>query len=392
MRKEIKRETKVKRHMKKAAAVILTAMMCAALIPAAPGAADTAFAATGQSASDAAIEARAKSIVSKMTLYEKVNQMMIVKMPEKRIVDIAKKNQYGGYIMFGYNFQGVRKSTMIKRIRKCQKVSKRNMLIAVDEEGGTVVRASLYKNFRKSRFRSPRQIYRSSGYKGIVRDTKTKDKFLKGLGINCNFAPVADVPYRSSNFIYQRGFSTSAKKTLKFIKKTVTQMDKDDVVSCLKHFPGYGGNGDTHGQIIRDRRQLSTFKKRDLWPFRKGIDNGADMIMVSHVIVNAFDSKRPASLSKNVHKYLRKNLKFDGVIVTDGLGMEGIRKFVGGDAGKAAVYAIKAGNDMLCVTTGRIDTQRSIRNAVKKGKISEKQIDRSVQRIIEMKIRRGIIK
>ena len=184
MRKEIKRETKVKRHMKKAAAVILTAMMCAALIPAAPGAADTAFAATGQSASDAAIEARAKSIVSKMTLYEKVNQMMIVKMPEKRIVDIAKKNQYGGYIMFGYNFQGVRKSTMIKRIRKCQKVSKRNMLIAVDEEGGTVVRASLYKNFRKSRFRSPRQIYRSSGYKGIVRDTKTKDKFLKGLTRN----------------------------------------------------------------------------------------------------------------------------------------------------------------------------------------------------------------
>ena len=313
--------------------MILTAMMCAALIPAAPGAADTAFAATGQSASDAAIEARAKSIVSKMTLYEKVNQMMIVKMPEKRIVDIAKKNQYGGYIMFGYNFQGVRKSTMIKRIRKCQKVSKRNMLIAVDEEGGTVVRASLYKNFRKSRFRSPRQIYRSSGDKGIVRDTKTKDKFLKGLGINCNFAPVADVPYRSSNFIYQSGFSTSAKKTSKFIKRTVTQMDKDDVVSCLKHFPGYGGNGDTHGQIIRDRRPLSTFKKRDLWPFRKGIDNGADMIMVSHVIVNAFDSKRPASLSKNVHKYLRKNLKFDGVIVTDGLGMEGIRKFVGGDAG-----------------------------------------------------------
>lgn len=352
----------------------------------------TLAAPAGAASSDAKIEARAAKIVSGMSLHDKVNQMMIVKMPEKRIVDIAKKNQYGGYIMFGYNFRGRSKSSVKKTIKQCQKVSKKNMLIAVDEEGGTVVRASLYRQFRKSSFRSPRQVYRSSGYKGIVKYTKTKDKFLKSLGINTNFAPVADVPYRSSNFIYQRGFSTSTKKTSKFITKTVKQMKKDDVVSCLKHFPGYGGNGDTHGKIIRDRRSKSVFKKRDLWPFRKGIQHGADMIMVSHVIVNAFDSKRPASLSKNVHRYLRKTLKYDGVIITDGLGMEGIRKFVGGDAAKAAVYAVKAGNDMLCVTTGRVETQRAIRKAVKDGKISEKQIDRSVQRIIEMKLRRGIIK
>lgn len=346
----------------------------------------------GAASSDAEIEARAAKIVSKMSLNAKVNQMMIVKMPEKRIVEIQKKNQYGGYIMFGYNFSGKSKASVKKTIKKCQKVSKKKMLIGVDEEGGTVVRASLYSNFRKSRFRSPRQVYRSSGYKGIVKDTKKKDRFLKSLGINCNFAPVADVPYRNSNFIYQRGFSTSAKKTAKFISKTVKQMNKDDVVACLKHFPGYGGNGDTHGQIIRDKRSKKTFKKRDLLPFRKGIKSGTDMIMVSHVIVNAFDSKRPVSLSKKAHKYLRDTMGFDGVIVTDGLGMEGIRKFVGGDPGKTAVAAVKAGNDMLCVTTGRVEMQRAIRKAVKDGKISEKQIDRSVQRIIEMKLRRGIIK
>ena len=374
----------------KGLACLVALMLCLIIVFSLTPQAANAAASSGMS--DAEIEARAAKIVSRMSLYDKVNQMMIVKMPEKRIVDIAKNNQYGGYIMFGYNFKGKSKASIKRTIARCQKVSKKNMLIGVDEEGGTVVRASLYRQFRKSSFKSPRQVYRSSGYKGIVKYTKSKDRFLKSLGINTNFAPVADVPYRSSNFIYQRGFSTSMQKTSKFITRTVKQMKKDNVVSCLKHFPGYGGNGDTHGKIIRDRRSLVTFKKRDLWPFRKGIQNGTDMIMVSHVIVNAFDSKRPASLSKNVHKYLRKNLKFDGVIITDGLGMEGIRKFVGGDAGKAAVAAIKAGNDMLCVTTGRVETQRAIRKAVQKGKISEKQIDRSVQRIIEMKLRRGIIK
>ena len=362
--------------------VITIAVMCAGLT----------FPAQAFAMTDGQLDARAKEIVSGMSLYEKVNQMMIVKMPEKRIVDIAKKNRYGGYILFGYNFQNTKKSTMIKTIKKCQKVSKINMLMCVDEEGGTVVRASLYRHFRKSRFRSPRQVYRSGGYKGIARDTKTKDKFLKSIGLNCNFAPVADVPYKSSNFIYQRGFSKSAAGTSKFIAITIKQMKKDKVVSCMKHFPGYGGNGDTHGQIIRDKRPKSTFKKRDLRPFQKGVDKGADMIMVSHIIVNAFDRKRPASLSKNVHKYLRHEMGFEGVIICDGLGMEGVRKFVGGNTAKAAVKAVQAGNDMLCVTSSRVDCQRAIRKAVKDGKISRKQIDRSVTRIIKMKLKRGIIK
>ena len=350
-----------------------------------------AAAATDSTAQEQKIESRAKKIVAKMTLDQKIGQMMLVTMPKKGAVSLQKKQQYGGYILFAKNFADTSKSSLKKRIQKCQKASKRGMLIAVDEEGGRVVRASYYAHFRKNPFPTPRAVYRASGYDGIVTYTKEKDSFLASLGINTNLAPVADVPYKKSNYMYDRGFSTSAPKTSKFIRLTVQQMGKDDIVCCLKHFPGYGGNADTHGKIARDRRPLKTFETRDLRPFRKGVKHGADMVMVSHIMVKAFDSKRPASLSKKVHKYLRNEVGFDGVIITDGLGMEGIRKFVKGDSGKAAVKAVKAGSDMLCVTTTPDGIRKALKKAVKKGSIREKRIDRSVQRIVEMKLRRGII-
>ena len=90
------------------------------------------------------------------------------------------------------------------------------------------------------------------------------------------------------------------------------------------------------------------------------------MVMVSHTIVYAFDKKRPASLSKKVHKYIRNEMGFDGVIITDGLAMEGVTDFVGGDEGKAAVRAVQAGNDMLCVTGDYKKVYRAVRKAVKK--------------------------
>lgn len=338
------------------------------------------------------VDAKVDKLLSQMTLEEKVTQMMIVAMPAKNAAKVQKKHQYGGYILFARDFARTNKKGIKKLLKSCQKSSDVPMLIGTDEEGGTVVRASYYKKYRNSKFRSPGQVYKKGKYKGITKDTRNKDRFLKSLGLNTNFAPVADVPYKKSNFIYKRSFSKNAGKTAKFIRLSVTQMGKDNVVSTLKHFPGYGNNGDTHGRIIRDKRKRLTFITRDLKPFSAGINAGADMVMVSHTIVNTFDKKNPASLSPAVHKYLRENMHFDGVIITDGLAMKGITDFVGGDQGKAAVKAVKAGNDMLCVTGSRDKCRKALVKAVKNGTIKKSQIDESVRRILRMKIRRGIIK
>ena len=207
---------------------------------------------------------------------------------------LAEEYQFGGYILFGRDFCRTNKKGMKKLLSSIQKKSDIPALMGVDEEGGTVVRASLYSKYRKKKFRSPRQVYKAGGYKAITKDTKNKDRFLKSLGLNCNFGPVADVPYRRSNFIYDRSVSTSTGRTKKFVKLTVTQMGSDGVVSALKHFPGYGGNGDTHSNIIRDKRSLRTFEHRDLKPFAAGIKAG-DVIRHVTAITNGKGGGKPDS-------------------------------------------------------------------------------------------------
>lgn len=344
------------------------------------------------SSEEDAVRAEADRLLASMTLSEKIAQMMIVSMPADNAAKIQSKYQFGGYILFARDFSGISRSRFKKTLKACQKASDTGMLICVDEEGGTVVRASYYRSFRSEQFRSPRQVFGDGGYPAITGDTKKKDKFLKSLGINCNLAPVADVSYSRYDFIYRRAPSNSVRRASKIVRRIVKQMSRDKVVSCVKHFPGYGNNGDTHGRVIRDRRSKFTFITRDLRPFSEGIEAGADMIMVSHTIVNAFDKKNPASLSKKVNKYIRKNMGFDGVVITDGLGMAGVTRFAGNDQGEAAVRAIKAGNDMICATGDYKACFKSVKYAVKHGRISRKQINESVRRILIMKIRRGIIK
>ena len=337
------------------------------------------------------VEEYADLLLSEMSVKDKTAQLILAEHPSSGAVSAQKKYQYGGYVLFTRDFSSSSPAKMKKTIKKYQKNSRIPMLIAVDEEGGTVVRASYYKDFRSSKFLSPREVYASGGFKGIVSDTKKKDKFLKSLGINTNLAPVADVTYSKNDFMYERAFSNNAASVCKFVRKTVARMNKDNVVSTLKHFPGYGRNGDTHGRIIRDKRSLKTFKKRDLRPFAAGIDQGVDMIMMSHTIVNAFDKKNPVSLSKKAHRYLRNNMKFDGVIITDGLGMKGVTDFVNGNQGEAAVRAIIAGNDMVCGTGNPTVIYKALKKAVSSGRITKSRLNESVRRILIMKIRRGLI-
>lgn len=337
------------------------------------------------------VEERADEILKGMTLREKITQMMLVYVPDEEATRKQKENQFGGYVLFARNFKKHTKSSKTKQIAGYQKASKIKMLIAVDEEGGTVNRVSLYKAFRSSPFKSPRALYNNGGYKKITSDTKEKAKLLTSLGINTNLAPVADVAYSKSNYMYSRSFSTSAKSTSKYITTVVKEMKKDNMISTLKHFPGYGNNGNTHTDIIKDKRSMETFTSRDLLPFQAGIDAGCDMIMVSHNIVYAFDKKNPASLSKKVHNYLRSEMGFDGVIVTDGLAMAGVLDFVGGNRGEAMVRAIIAGNDMVC-TGAYLSAVNATIKAVKDKRISEQQINDSVKRILIMKLKHNIIK
>ena len=165
-------------------------------------------------------------------------------------------------------------------------------------------------------------------------------------------------------------------------------MESQHMGSVLKHFPGYGGNADTHTGMVYDDRPFETFVSGDFLPFSAGIKAGADMVLVAHNIVNCMDSRYPASLSPRVHQILREDLGFDGVIVTDDLYMDGVRDFAGDE--QAAVLAVQAGNDLLCCTD--FETQiPAVLAAVEDGTIPESRIDQSVLRILKMKISLGLL-
>lgn len=323
-----------------------------------------------------------------MTIDEKVGQMFIARVPETYKLENIRNFHLGGYIMFGRDFAGLNKDQVISTIQSYQSQAKIPLFIGVDEEGGIVNRISTNRNLRATPFWSPQNLYAQGGMDLIRSDALEKSELLRSLGINLNFAPVADVSRNSSDFIYERSFGQDANATSEYVRNVVDVMREQNMGSVLKHFPGYGNNIDTHTGVSYDNRPYETFVSSDFLPFKAGIDAGASMVLVSHNVVNAIDGQSPASLSSRAHEILRDDLEFDGVIITDDLIMDGARNFAG-DA-EVAVMAVEAGNDMLCCTNFWEQVPAVI-DAVNNGRISEERINESVLRILQLKISLGII-
>ena len=328
---------------------------------------------------------RVEEILSGMTLEEKVGQMFLARMPDSAAY-YAETYQLGGYVLFDVDFNGYSQEEVIERIDSCQAVSKIPMIMSVDEEGGTVTRVSDY--FRDSRFMSPRDVYAEGGWSGIVSDTIEKCELLKELHLNMNLAPVGDLADDYGDFMYDRSFSGDAQEAANFIGWTISTMNQQGIGSSLKHFPGYGNNVDTHTGMAIDYREAQEYYDYDLVPFIEGIEMGASSVMVSHNIVTCFDDYYPASLSPEIHRILREDLGFEGVIITDDLVMGAIQDFCG--EVNSAVYAVEAGNDML-ISTNFESQFESIMAAIDEGRITEERINESVRRILTMKINMGLM-
>lgn len=334
------------------------------------------------------IAARAQELLGGMTLEEKVGQMFIARCPETDAAQLAADYHLGGYILFGRDFKDKTAEQVTTDIQSYQDAAEIPLLIAVDEEGGTVNRVSSNPNLRSSPFRSPQSLYSEGGLELVRSDAQEKCRLLESLGININFAPVCDVSQDPADFIYDRTLGRDAQETSQYVAAVVETMAEEGMGSVLKHFPGYGNNTDTHTGVAYDDRPYDTFLTSDFLPFQAGIAAGADMVLVSHNIVSAMDEASPASLSPEVHRVLREDLGFTGVIVTDDLVMDGVRDFAGDD--EAAVLAVQAGNDLLCCTDFQTQVP-AVLAAVESGEITEEQIDAAVLRVLTMKLRLGIL-
>ena len=215
-----------------------------------------------------------------------------------------------------------------------------------------------------------------------------KCALLKDLGINVNLGPVCDIATDRDAFLYDRSLGQDAQITADFAVNVVTLMDSWQLGSCMKHFPGYGNNVDTHTGIAVDSRSLAELESKDLLPFAAGIQAGCDAILISHTIVECFDPETPASLSPAVHDYLRKTMGYEGIIVTDDLVMQAITDTYG--AGEAAVLAVLAGNDLLC-STEYAKQYEAVLAAVLDGRISIDVLNAAVRNVLQWKIDLGLL-
>lgn len=333
-------------------------------------------------------ESRAKEVLKDMSLEEKVGQLFFVRLRKAQAIEDINTYHLGGYILFGDDFKEETKTSIKDLTASYQAAATIPMLIGVDEEGGSVNRLSKYPAFRAVPFHSPKDLYTEGGLDLIKSDTLEKATLLLSLGINMNLAPVCDVSTDPSDFIYHRTFGMDAAKTSEYIKAVVEVMKEQNLGSTLKHFPGYGNNVDTHTGIAIDERDYDTFVSSDFLPFEAGIKAGAGSILVSHNIVTSMDKDYPASLSIEVHKILRNELGFEGVVMTDDLSMDAIKQYTGDS--DAAVLAIEAGNDLL-IATNFMEQIPAVIDAVKDNTISMERIDESVLRVLKWKLSLGII-
>lgn len=327
-------------------------------------------------------------LLSGLTPEEKVGQLFLARCRKETASEDIAQYHLGGLVLFDRDTEDETPESLRQTLERYQKAATIPLLIAVDEEGGSVVRISDKPAFRDAPFSSPRSLYEGGGMEALRTAEVEKDALLSDLGINVNLAPVCDITTDPAAFLYDRSLGQSPELTCQWVQIAVEEGQTYGIGCVLKHFPGYGNNADTHVGIAIENRSLEELEARDLLPFAAGMEAGCGAVMVSHIQVTALDAEYPASLSPAVHRYVRETMGYNGVLVTDDLVMDAISVPYG--VGEAAVLAVLAGNDLL-ISSDFPEQYAAVLEAIREGRISEEQIDNAVRRVLLWKQSLGLL-
>lgn len=401
------RNSSFRRQTAVATAVALTLGAAPAMASAATPQPSPASAQTGQSSK---AEQYADATLQAMTLEEKIGQLFILfaygptaegedprntaLYGEASAADIIDEFEPGGFILFsarGNVTDPVQVATLSNGLQDAAEDAGAGipLLVSTDQEQGIVTRIG-----------SPATLFPGNmalGAGGSEKDARKAAAItgseLLAMGIQQNNAPDADVNINPANpVIGVRSFSSNTELVSRLTAASVKGYQDDaGIIATAKHFPGHGDTAtDSHTGLPVITHTLDEWKQIDLPPFQAAIDAGVDSIMTAHIVVPALDdSGDPATLSREIITgQLRDALGFDGVIVTDGLEMAGVRQQYG-DA-EVAVRALEAGVDQLLLPADPRVAYAAVEDAVASGRLSEERIDESVHRILLMKYDQGV--
>ena len=341
-------------------------------------------------------------LMADMSLHEKICQLFVVT-PEgltgydlvtesgMATLDALKAYPVGGLIYFAQNLEDTEQTkTMLAATADSNTtVSDIPMFFAVDEEGGIVARCA--EKLGTTEFK-PMYNYREKGADTAYKNAYTIASDIAELGFNLDFAPVADTWSNPDNTVIgTRAYSDDFEQTAELVASAVKGFKDGGVVCSLKHFPGHGDTAeDSHDGMACSYKTIDELENAEYLAFESGIAAGADMVMIGHITMVNIDDQ-PASLSKTIiTDELRGKLGFDGVVVTDALAMGALANYYSSD--EIAVAVLKAGGDLLLMPEDLDSAVKGIEKAVKKGDITEKRIDESLERVLRLKKERGILK
>ncbi|WHY03343.1 beta-N-acetylhexosaminidase [Neobacillus sp. DY30] len=328
-------------------------------------------------------------VLSNMSLEDKIGQMILAGISGTTLDTNAKNliSQFhvGGIIFYKNNFETPEQTVQLVNQLKAGNSSNLPLFLSVDQEGGKVTRLpGGLVNFPPNN-----QI-------GEVNDSEFSYKVgsllgyeLKEFGLNLNFAPVLDINSNPNNpVIGVRSFGNHSEIVSTLGIQTMKGIQSQNIIPTIKHFPGHGDTSvDSHLELPIVNKSLKELKELELIPFKRAIDDGADVVMVAHILLPELDKINPASMSKAVMTdILRKQLNFTGVIITDDMTMGAIIEHF--DIGKAAVESVKAGSDIILIGhdyNNVVKITSYLKTAVENGEISEQRLNESVERIIQLK-------
>ncbi len=344
------------------------------------------------------LEVKVEKILNNMTLEEKVYQMFIIT-PEAltngnnvtTCSDFFREQleQYpvGGIIYFAKNLVNREQTAqMLQNARQyAYEVEGMPLFLCVDEEGGRVARIANNPNFGVPNVGAMQYI--GSAAKAYEAG-QTIGAYLNELGFNVNFAPDADVITNSNNTVIgDRSFGTDANIVTEYAAAYSSGLHSQNMRSTFKHFPGHGSTeGDTHEGFAYTNKTYEELMESELVPFAHAQSNGVDFVMVAHISVpNIVGDNTPCTLSyKMISEVLRRDLNYNGLVITDAMNMGAIFNNYASDT--ASILAVSAGVDLILMPGDFFGAAQGVINAVYNGQISESRIDTSVRRIITKKL------
>ena len=344
----------------------------------------------------------AEQILSSMTLEEKLWQLFFVAPEaltgEEAVTESSEALQQalaekpvGGVILFARNL--ISREQTIALLADVQSASRLAPFLGVDEEGGTVSRVGANSAMGVTQLQDMSAYGASGDAAALYGDLYNLAQSLNTLGFNVDFAPVADVTTGSDeNPMRLRSFSSDPERCASMVSVSVGALQDGGVAACLKHFPGYGtATADDHNGSVSLDRTLEQLEQTEFVPFSAGIGKGAYFVMVSHLSVPAVTGDdTPADLSeKLVTELLRNTLHFQNIVITDAHNMGSIAQNY--TSAEAAVAALRAGVDMVLMPQDLQEAYDGVTKAIADGVLTEDRIDRSVLRILNVKIQLGLL-